>query len=49
MTAYLRQRLPTLTLPKGKMAYKAMTGVKPSYNSLCVWGCRAYPLDPTET
>ena len=48
-TAYLRWRLPTSTLPKGKTAYEAMTGVKPSYDSLRVWGCHVYPLDPTET
>ena len=48
-TAYLRRRLPTSTLPKGKTAYEVMMGVQPSYNSLHVWGCRAYPLDPAET
>lgn len=48
-TAYLRRRLPTSTLSKGQTPYEMMTGSKPNYNTLCVWGCRAYPIDPAET
>ena len=44
--AYLR---PTSTLPKGQTPYEVMTGAKPSYDALHVWGTRAYPINPAET
>ena len=48
-TAYLRRHLPTFTLSKGTTPYEVMTGSKPSYEHLHVWGYQAYPIDPAET
>ncbi|KAJ2914738.1 hypothetical protein MD484_g5685, partial [Candolleomyces efflorescens] len=45
---YVRNRIPTSTLPDGLTPYEALMGVKPDVSNLRVFGCRCYPLIPPE-
>ncbi|KAJ2935894.1 hypothetical protein H1R20_g1200, partial [Candolleomyces eurysporus] len=45
---HVRNRLTTSTLPPRMTPYEALLGVKPDLSSLCVFGCRCYPLIPPE-
>ena len=47
-TQYLRNRLPTSTLPIDKTPYEIMHGVKPDISHLRVWGCQCFPAIPPE-
>jgi hypothetical protein len=45
---YLRNRLPTSTLPPGTTPYEIMHGTKPDLSHLRVWGCQCFPAIPPE-
>ena len=45
---YLRNRLPTSTLPDDITPYKVMNKSKPDLSHLRVWGCQCFPLIPPE-
>ena len=45
---YLRNRLPTSTLPRQTTPYEVMNKVKPDLSHLRVWGCQCFPLIPPE-
>jgi hypothetical protein len=45
---YLRNRLPTSTLPDETTPFEAMKGSKPDLSHLRVWGCQCFPLIPPE-
>lgn len=47
-TQYLRNRLPTSTLPPNVTPYEVMHGTKPSLDHLRVWGCQCFPSIPPE-
>ena len=47
-TQYLRNRLPTSTLPPNTTPYEIMHGSKPDLSHLCVWGCQCFPSIPPE-
>ena len=47
-TQYLRNRLPTSTLPPDTTPYEAMHGNKPDLSHLRVWGCQCFPSIPPE-
>ena len=47
-TQYLRNRLPTSTLPSNTTPYEVMHGVKPDLTHLHVWGCQCFPSIPLE-
>jgi hypothetical protein len=47
-TQYLRNQLPTSTLPLNITPYKIMHGVKPDLAHLRVWGCQCFPSIPPE-
>jgi hypothetical protein len=47
-TQYLRNRLPTSTLPLNITPYEIMHGVKPDLAHLRVWGCQCFPSIPPE-
>ena len=47
-TQYLRNRLPTSTLPTNTTPYEIMYGVKPDLSHLRVWGCQCFPSIPPE-
>ena len=47
-TQYLRNRLPTSTLPPNTTPYEIMHGVKPDLSHLRVWGCQCFPSIPPE-
>ena len=47
-TQYLRNRLPTSTLPPNTTPYKIMHGTKPDLSHLWVWGCQCFPAIPPE-
>ena len=47
-TQYLRNRLPTSTLPIDITPYEAMHGTKPDLSHLRVWGCQCFPAIPPE-
>ncbi|RDB14617.1 Retrovirus-related Pol polyprotein from transposon TNT 1-94 [Hypsizygus marmoreus] len=46
---YLRNRLPTSTLPTTITPFEAMTKNKPDLSHLRVWGCQCFVLHPAET
>ena len=43
-TQYLRNCLPTSTLPIDTTPYKLMHGSKPDLSHLWVWGCQCFPI-----
>jgi Reverse transcriptase (RNA-dependent DNA polymerase) len=45
---YLRNRLPTSTLPHEITPYEVMNHVKPDLSHLRVWGCQCFPAIPPE-
>jgi len=45
---YLRNRLPTLTLPTNTTPYEALYGKKPNIDNLRVWGCHCFAIIPLE-
>ena len=45
---YLRNRLPTSTLPPDTTPYEVMYGSKPDLSHLRVWGCQCFPSIPPE-
>ena len=45
---YLRNRLPTSTLPSHTTPYEIMYGVKPDLSHLRIWGCQCFPAIPPE-
>ena len=45
---YLRNRVPTSTLPYGTTPHEAMNHVKPDLSHLRVWGCQCFPIIPPE-
>ena len=45
---YLRNRLPTSTLPYGTTPYEVMHRTKPDLSHLRVWGCQCFPAIPPE-
>jgi len=45
---YLRNRLPTSTLPPLTTPFEVMTGVKPDLSHLRAWGCQCYAIIPPE-
>ena len=47
-TQYLRNRLPTSTLPQDITPYEVMHGRKPDLSHLRVWGCQCFPSIPPE-
>ena len=47
-TQYLRNRLPTSTLPTDTTPYEAMHGIKPDLSHLRIWGCQCFPAIPPE-
>ena len=47
-TQYLRNRLPTSTLPNDTTPYEVMHGTKPDLDHLRVWGCQCFPAIPPE-
>jgi hypothetical protein len=47
-TQYLRNRLPTSTLPPNTTPYEVMHGEKPDLSHLRVWGCQCFPSIPPE-
>ncbi|KAJ3486618.1 hypothetical protein NLJ89_g11795 [Agrocybe chaxingu] len=47
-TQYLRNRLPTSTLPAGTTPYEVLFGRKPDLSHLRVWGCRCFVTIPPE-
>lgn len=47
-TQYLRNRLPTSTLPLNTTPYEVMHGTKPDLSHLRVWGCQCFPAIPPE-
>ena len=47
-TQYLRNRLPTSTLPLNTTPYELMHGAKPDLSHLRVWGCQCFPAIPPE-
>jgi hypothetical protein len=47
-TQYLRNRLPTSTLPTNTTPYEIMHGTKPDLSHLRVWGCQCFPAIPPE-
>ena len=47
-TQYLRNRLPTSTLPPNTTPYEIMHGTKPDLSHLRVWGCQCFPSIPPE-
>ena len=47
-TQYLRNRLPTSTLPSNTTPYEVMHGIKPDLSHLRVWGCQCFPAIPPE-
>jgi hypothetical protein len=47
-TQYLRNRLPTSTLPPDITPYEVMHHVKPDLSHLRVWGCQCFPAIPPE-
>ncbi len=47
-SSYLRQCLPTLTLPPGITPYEVMHGKKPDLSHLRVWGCCCWVIQPPE-
>ena len=47
-TQYLRNRLPTSTLPADSTPYEIMYGTKPDLSHLRVWGCQCFPSIPPE-
>ena len=47
-TQYLRNRLPTSTLPSNTTPYEIMHGIKPDLSHLRVWGCQCFPAIPPE-
>ena len=46
---YVRNRLPTKTLPDGKTPHEMVYGSRPDLSLLRVWGCRVFALVPPET
>ncbi|RDB27573.1 Retrovirus-related Pol polyprotein from transposon TNT 1-94 [Hypsizygus marmoreus] len=46
---YLRNRLPTSTLPTTTTPFEVMTKSKPDLSHLRVWGCQCFVLIPPET
>ncbi|KNZ73140.1 Copia protein [Termitomyces sp. J132] len=46
---YLRNRLPTSTLPTLVTPFEVMEGSKPDLSHLRVWGCQCFVLHPKET
>src|SRR6202522_2721330 len=47
-TQYLRNQLPTSTLPINTTPYEVMHGNKPDLAHLRVWGCQCFPSIPPE-
>jgi hypothetical protein len=47
-TQYLRNRLPTSTLPSGFTPFERIFGSKRDLSHLRVWGCLCYPVIPPE-
>ena len=47
-TQYLRNRLPTSTLPSNITPYEVMHKTKPDLSHLRVWGCQCFPSIPPE-
>ena len=47
-TQYLRNRLPTSTLPVNTTLFEVMHGTKPDLSHLHVWGCQCFPSIPPE-
>jgi len=45
---YLRNRLPTSTLPNDTTPHEVMKGTKPDLSHLRVWGCQCFPAIPPE-
>jgi hypothetical protein len=45
---YLRNRLPTSTLPNDTTPYEVMNQSKPDLSHLRVWGCQCFPIIPPE-
>src|SRR5271156_2152733 len=45
---YLRNRLPTSTLPDEITPYEVMNNSKPDLSHLQVWGCQCFPIIPPE-
>ena len=45
---YLRNRVPTSTLPHGITPYEVMNRTKPDLSHLRVWGCQCFPTIPPE-
>lgn len=43
---YLRNRLPTSTLPSDITPHERIHGSKPDLGHLCVWGCLCFPIIP---
>ena len=47
-TQYLRNRLPTSTLPPDTTPHEIMHSSKPDLSHLRVWGCQCFPSIPPE-
>ena len=47
-TQYLRNRLPTSTLPPNTTPFEIMHGMKPDLSHLRIWGCQCFPSIPPE-
>jgi len=45
---YLRNRLPTSTLPSPTTPFEVIEGVKPDLSHLRVWGCQCFAIIPPE-
>jgi hypothetical protein len=45
---YLRNRLPTSTLPANITPFECMELIKPDLSHLCVWGCQCFVQLPKE-
>ena len=45
---YLRNRVPTSTLPYGTTPHEVMNRAKPDLSHLRVWGCQCFPAIPPE-
>ena len=45
---YLRNRLPTSTLPADMTPYKLLYGKKPNVDNLRIWGCQCFAIIPPE-
>jgi hypothetical protein len=45
---YLRNRLPTSTLPSNTTPFEVITTKKPDLSHLRVWGCQCFPAIPAE-